>query len=121
MIAIGTLNPIDQIPSAPDTVQVVLIASSSGQAMDWAASSLTQLVRVSMLTTAGALSQCFFNPNSTRASAPSSGLSTGTSTGALPSVPIPSEGRFLQIPSGSTGFSVASLTSGYVSVECWRK
>lgn len=34
MISIGVLHPTDYVPKPPDTVQTLLIAGSSGQAMD---------------------------------------------------------------------------------------
>jgi hypothetical protein len=119
MIAIGAFRPTEGIPQPPDTIQTLLIAASSGQAMDWA-STLTQIVRISMQSTVGAAANCYVSLDSTRAAAPSSGNSTGSTAGTLPSIPVPTVGRFLQKPADSTGFSVAALSSGYVTVECWR-
>lgn len=126
MRAYGALSPIDQIPQPPDTIQTLLIAASSGQAMDWAGSTVgssavaAHLVRLSGVTTAGAAMNFYVALNSTRAAAPSSGLSTGTTGGSLPSVPVIGTREF-QIPPGSTGFSVAALSSGYITAEVWRK
>ena len=118
MLSYGALNPIDQIHGVPDTIQTLLIAGSSGQAMDWA-STLAQLVEFSGVSTLGAAFNFWVNLNTTRASTPSSGTSTGTaSTG----VSVPVQGRrLIQIPAGSTGFSVASLSSGYIQAMVWRK
>ena len=120
----GALSPLDQIEVPPDTVQTLLIAGSSGQAMDWAGSTISstdkgaQLVRFSGVSTAGALLNFWVNLQTTNAAAPSSGLSTQGTTGFC----VPVQGnRYLQIPGGSTGFSVAALSSGYISVEVWKK
>lgn len=124
MRAYGALSPIDQIPLPADTVQTLLIAASSGQAMDWAGSTIgssavgTHLVRFSGVSTAGALMNFWVNLASTQAAAPSSGLSTQGAAG----FGIPVQGsRIFQIPGGSTGFSVAALSSGYVNAEVWQK
>jgi len=118
MLTYQALSPTDQIPGVPDTIQTLLIAASSGQAVDWA-STLAQLVEFAGVSTTGALLNFWVNLNTTRAAAPSSGLSTGTaSTG----VSVPVQGRrVLQIPGGSTGFSVAALSSGYIQALLWRK
>lgn len=129
MRAYGALSPIDQIPLPPDTVQTLLIAASSGQAMDWANSTIgssdvrAHLVRFTGFTTAGAQMNFMANLVSTHAGAPSSGTSitTGTSGGSTGnSIPVLGQGTF-QIPPWSTGFSVAALSSGYVMVEVWKK
>ena len=120
MLSYGVLHPIDLVPSVPDTIQTLLIAGSSGQAMDWA-STLAQIVELSGVSTAGALLNFWVNLTSTRAAAPSSGTSTGT-LGGTTGVAIPVQGRrVMQIPGGSTGFSVAALSSGYVQAVLWRK
>lgn len=129
MRAYAALSPIDQIPLPPDTVQTLLIAGSSGQAMDWASSTVgaadvrAHLVRFTGLTTAGAQLNFSVNLISTHAAAPSSGTSvtTGTTAGSTGNnVPVLGQGTF-QIPPWSTGFSVAALSSGYVMAEVWRK
>jgi len=115
MRAYGVLHPTDLVPLPPDTVNTLLIAGSSGQAMDWPAN--TQIARLSGVTTAGAALNFMANLFSTACSAPSSG-SSASSSGV--NHPVMGSATF-QIPGGSTGFSVAALTSGYVMVECWRK
>lgn len=123
----GALNPIDGIPMPPDTVQTLLIAASSGQAMDWAGSTIgssdaqAHLVRFTGVSTVGADLNFWVSLNSTRAAAPASGLATGTTGGALPNMAVQHGERIMQIPGGSTGFSVASLSSGYITAEVWRK
>lgn len=123
MITIGTLHPTDNIPSPPDTVQTLLIAGSSGQAMDWvgaasAGAGAAHIARFTGVTTAGSMLNFHVNLASTKAAAPSSGLSTQGTTGF--NHPVIGQSAF-QIPAGSTGFSVASLSSGYIQVEVWRK
>lgn len=119
MKAYGALNPIDQISQPPDMVHTMLIAGSSGQAMDWG-STLAQLVRLTGLSTAGAAMNFLVSLNSTKAAAPSSGLSTGSTSGDLVGMVVMSQ-LTVQIPGGSTGFSVAALSSGYVRAEVWKK
>jgi len=125
----GALSPIDQIEQPPDTVQTLLIAAGAPQALDWAnstvgaASAKAQLVRFSGVSTAGATINFTVNLVSTHAAAPSSGTSvtTGTTAGSTGNnVPVHGS-RTFQIPSWSTGYSVALLSSGYVFAEVWRK
>ena len=113
MRAYGALHPTEQVPKPADTVLTLLIAGSSGQAMDWPAG--VDIVCFTGRSTAGAALNFEVNLESTRAAAPSSGTSTIGSTCAYPVIGQ----RFFQVPGGSTGFSVAALSSGYVSAECW--
>lgn len=120
----------DRIPAAPDTVQRLLMTGgSSAQAMDWAGSTIgstaarAHVVRVTGLTTGGAQSALFVDLVSTFAAVPSSGTSitTGTTVGSTGnSLPVFGSREFL-VPTWSTGFSIASLTSGYAIVEVWKK
>lgn len=117
----GALNPIDRISQPADTLFTLLIAGSSGQAADYpvgvSSAGGPQLVRFTGVSTAGALLNFFVDLQSTKAVAPSSGQSTQGS-----SMFIPVQGnREFQIPGGSTGYSVAALSSGYVIAEFWRK
>lgn len=114
MRPIGSLHPRENTPVPADTVVTLLIAASSGQAADWPTD--TNYVRITALTTAGAQLNVHFNAFSTHAAAPSSGTSTQGTTGHQ--TPILGQSAFV-LPS-STGFSVASLSSGYVMVECWK-
>lgn len=118
MRGIGSLHPTEGIPVPSDAVQTMLIASSSGQAMDWPAGAPGGLVRLTGLTTTGAQLNFNVNLESTKAAAPSSGNSSAGSTGFQ--TPVLGEAMF-QIPGGSTGWSVASLSSGYVMAELWKK
>jgi hypothetical protein len=119
----GSLNPLDNISLPPDTVNTLLMTGgSSAQAMDWP-STLSQIVRFTGLTTGGAQFNFMVNLISTHANVPTSGSSvtTGTSAGSTGnSMPVFGAREF-QIPSFSTGFSIAALTSGYVMAEIWRK
>lgn len=122
MRAYAALHPTDQTPLPPDTVQTLLIAGSSGQAMDWT-STLSQLVRFTGLTTGNAQLNFMVNLVSTHAAVPSSGSSvtTGTTAGSTGNnLPVLGS-RTFQVPAWSTGFSVAALSSGYVIAEVWRK
>ena len=125
----GALNPIDQISAPPDTVQTLLIAASSGQALDWAGDTVSaarvgaHLVRFSGWSTAGAAINFVVDLVSTFAAAPTSGssITTGTSVGSTGNrIPVTGT-RMLQIPTWSTGYSVAALSSGYIFAEVWRK
>jgi hypothetical protein len=120
MRAYGALSPIKQIPQPPDTVQTMLIANSSGQAMDWG-STLAQLVRFTGISTALPAIPINFvvNLRTTQAGAPSSGSSISTNSSGSNILVIGS--RTLQIPGGSTGWSAAAVSSGYVIAEQWRK
>lgn len=126
--AIGLQHPNELLmPQPPDSVQTLLIASSSGQAMDWMSTGSTAaanadaagitIVRFTGMSTAGALLNFLVNLFSTACAAPSSG-SSNSSTGT--NHPVLGSGLF-QVPSGSTGFSVAALSSGYVMMEGWRR
>lgn len=129
----AALNPIDKIPQPPDVVQTLLLAASAGQALDWpnstggaasaASSAGAQLVRYSGMTTANLPLHFMVNLVSTHAAVPSSGTSatTGTTAGSTGnSIPVLGSREF-QIPTWSTGWSAAALTSGYVFAEIWRK
>ena len=114
---VGSLHPSEGVPLPPDTVQTLLIAGSSGQALDWP-STLVDFVRITAVSTVGAQLNTFVNLTSTKAAAPSSGTSTEGSTGF--GVPVLGQGMF-QIPGASTGWSVAALSSGYVMAEVWSR
>lgn len=123
----GTLsaNEIASVP--PDTVQTLLIAASSGQALDWLSSGSTaftnaaqgyvNIVRISGFTTAGAVMNFIVDLFSTAASAPSSGSSFSSTS----SRSVVMGSRVFEIPGGSTGWSVAALSSGYIICEQWRR
>lgn len=118
----GTRDMLDSVPQSPDTVFTALIGPAAPAAFDWGTSQ-AQLVQFTGHSSAGAVLQFYVNVLSTNAAVPSSGSSvtTGTSNGA-PGNNLPVNGqRMVQIPGGSTGFSVAALSSGYIFAEVWRK
>lgn len=116
---IGVLHPTDFIPIIPDQIQTMLIAGSSGQAMDWPSGTTAgAIVRLTGQSTAGVLINFQVNLNSTKAAAPSSGSSTEGTTGF--GVTVVGQASF-QVPGSSTGWSAASLTSGYITAEVWKK
>lgn len=121
MRSIGIQHPQDFGPVPPDTVLTLLIAGSSGQAMDWPSGSTAGcLVRASGVSTAGALLNFMLNLQSTHASAPASGSSVAT-TAIGSNFPVVGGPGMFQLPGNSTGFSVAALSSGYVMLEMWKK
>jgi hypothetical protein len=107
-------------PPPPDLVTTLLIAASSGQSMDWPSGSTQdgRVVRLTGQSTVGAAINFYVNLESTKAAAPSSGNSTLGTTGFVH--PVMGSG-FFQVPGASTGFSVAGLTSGYITVEYWKR
>lgn len=111
----GARSPTELIPVPPDTVNTLLIAGSSGQSMDWPAGA--QIVRLTGQSTTGASMNFWVNLFSTAATVPATGSSV-SSSGVNHTVMT---SHTFQVPGGSTGFSVAALSSGYISVECWRK
>lgn len=120
MRSYGSLHPTEQVPLPPDTVNTMLLAGGTAQAMDWPAD--TEIVRLTGLTTAGAQFNFMVNLFSTAAAIPSSGSTSSTSGSTGVSHPVLGEATF-QIPGGSTGFSVIGHTgsSGYVYAQCWQK
>lgn len=129
----GAMSNTDKIPVPPDTVQTLLLAASVNQAFDWpnstggaaanAAANRSQIVRFTFHTTGGVAMAGMVNLFSTFANAPASGSSatTGTSAGSTGnSVPVLGSGQY-QIPGYSTGWSAASISSGYCIAEIWTK
>lgn len=133
MRSYSVLSPTFPQPQPPDNVSTLLLAAGVGQALDWtnstggagsAASSVgAQIVRFTGMSTANAPILFMVNLVSTHANVPTSGTSatTGTSVASTGnSIPVWGSREF-QIPSWSTGWSAAALTSGYVIAETWRK
>ena len=109
-------NPIN-FPLPPDTVNTI-IAGTTAQAMDWPTD--TQLVRLSGISTGGALMNFYVNMFSTAAALPSSGSTSSTAGTTGVSHPIQGSAIF-QVPANSTGFSVIARSSGYIHAECYQK
>ena len=133
MRSYGALNPIDQIPMPPDTVETKLLASSVAESFDWAGSTEgssefgAHIVRFTGFTTppsSVAVPLAFMvNLISTHALNPAEGSSvtTGTSVGSTGNnIPVYGTKTF-QVPSWSTGYSMISLGAGYVFAEIWKK
>jgi hypothetical protein len=118
MRSISMLHPNDGIPVPPDTVCTLLIAGSSGQAMDWPSGS--NIIRATGVTTVGAALNFMVNLFSTQCAAPASGSSAATAASSGVNHPVNGSGMF-QVPGASTGFSVAALSSGYIMIECWKR
>ena len=119
MRQIGTLHPTDFTPVMPDTTQTLLIAGSSGQAIDMpSGSSQGCIVRFSGMSTSGGTLNFFIGLGTTKAAAPSSGNSTDGTTGF--GSPVMGAGAF-QMFGASTCWSAAALSSGYIIAEFWKK
>lgn len=123
----GVLHPTDLVPAPPDTVQTFLLTGgSSAQGIDWqtstgavanAGAAGVHIARFTGMSTAGTQFNFMVNLFSTGAIVPTSGTSV-SSSGV--SHPVYGQATF-QIPGGSTGYSVAALSSGNVVVEQWHK
>lgn len=123
----GKLHPTDATPVPASTVITVLLTGgSSAQSVPWyndsgvaaatAAAAGVGLVRVTPVSTAGGSFFCMIDLVSTGAAVPTSGVTIDTTSSAPVTTP-----REFQVPGGSTGFSVAALTSGHAIIECWKK
>lgn len=110
----GALQPTHLVYTPPDTVQTIILAAGTAQAIDY--STGTHIVRLTGMTTANAQYNFYFNPTSTGAVIPSSGTSTNSTAINLPIL----GSRAYQIPISSTGYSLVANTSGYVVAECWK-
>ncbi len=115
----GTLHPTENANQAPDTTQTLLLAAGVAQSLDWP-STLSQLVRITAMSTLGVAMGVCVSLNSTRATAPSSGTSTGTTGGSLPNMAVMGQGTF-QIPAGSTGWSAGASAPGYIVAEVYKQ
>lgn len=134
MRSYGSPNLGNLIPPPPDTVATfIMTGGSSAQASDWFSTAGTalalagttggpQLVRFTGITSAGSsLFNFMVNLFSTLAqAAPASGTTVGMGASSGVSHPVMQQGMF-QVPGGSTGYSIAAVSSGVVYVEMWRK
>lgn len=124
----GILQPTAFAELPPDTVTTLLMVAGTAQAMDWLSSGSTAvanagaagagIARFSFVSTPGTSAvRGILNPACTNASSHTSGTSIASS-----GVNIPVDGsRTIQVPGGSTGFSVFSSTACFCVVEQWRK
>jgi len=118
----GAMNPTDQIGLPADTLTTFLLTGgSSAQAADMPSGAAGGLARITSFTTAGAAFLAFACWESTRAAVAAAGTTNSSATSSgVTALPIQYQ-QLVQVPGGSTGFSVAAFTSGYVQVEFWRK
>lgn len=127
MRAIGTLHPTDGAPTPPDTVSSILLAAATAQAMDMpSGAKMAVLTGISTGNSTAALAvplPFYVNMFSTAAAIPSSGTTSATNTSAgSTGVSFPIIGqRTIQVPGGSTGFSVVAPSSGWVHIEWYGK
>lgn len=117
----GTLHPTERATMPPDTCVTLSPAASSAAAADWPAGA--NMVELRGITTGGAQLNFYVNMHSTLVAYPGAGTTSATGTSAGSSgISIPVLGqRTLQIPGGSTGFSVISPTSGLIHAEVWKR
>jgi hypothetical protein len=114
MKSIGNNHSNFNVP--PDTVNTILLAAATAQAMDYPTG--TALVRLTGITTGGSQLNFYANAQSTAVVVPSSGSSATTSTTGN-SVPVLGTRDFAV--ASSTSFGLIAPTSGYVHVECWKR
>ena len=119
MRQIGSLHPTESVPVQADTQQIILLAANTPQAMDWAvgSSNIGKIVRLTGLSSAGAQFNFLVNLQSTFANIPTTGTST---LGSTYGTPVLGQGLF-QVGGGSTGWSAAAQSSGYVIAEIWKQ
>jgi hypothetical protein len=128
MRQIGMLHNTQGVPVPPDQVTTfIMTGGSSAQASDWISSGSTaapnaqtagvHIIRIIGQTTLSGPFGVFVNLMSTGAAIPASGTSVASS-GVNHAVNV---SQMFQIPGGSTGYSIAAFSSGYVTVEQWRK
>lgn len=118
MRGIGSLHPTEGITITPEVV-AVLVPSSAGVtiAQDYPAGSASASSRPHIMLLSGQVG-FFFQDGTTGASVPATNGTTPGST--LNSVYIEKTAMY-QIPGGSTGYSVAFPTTGFVTVEFFRR
>lgn len=120
--AYGSVNPLDDVPVPPDTVTTFLLTGgSSAQAADFPTGAAGGIMRVTPFTEVGGAFLAHLCIGSTRAAVATAGTTNSiAASSGVSALPIPSQSRF-QVPGGSTGYSVAALSSGFVQVEYWKK
>lgn len=123
MRGIGWLHSNEQVSVPADTHSALLLAAATGGALD--VPSGAALVRLTGLTTAGALLNFFANLGSSKAQAPTSSVTAGSTGSTDLNIPMPNGGGFIfQLPGGTAGSSVISCfaaTSGIVVAEWWNR
>lgn len=108
-----------QVPVAPDTVLSLLLTAATAQAFDYPTG--CDLVRVTPGSTATGFETIYFNPASTAATVPTTAGAVTTASSGLNIAVSLGDSKMFQIPGGSTGFSLVSVSSLAVSVEFWSR
>ena len=118
----ATSHPTEAGPAPTDAIAFLVLSAGTAQAVDYPSG--TEIVRLSGMTTAGAVLGFVVNINTSGAAlgssvVPSSGVTTATSQ---QNVICPAGWSLTyQLPGGSTGFSVVAGAAGYVSAEFWGR
>lgn len=119
----GSINPLANVPTPPDTITSILLAAAVGQAIDYPSGA--KMVEISARSSDGTTktpAPVYINFFSTLAAIPSSGTTSATNTSAGStgvSVPV-FETKTYQVP-GATGLSVIAPTSCWVHLAWWNK
>lgn len=123
MRGIGWLHPSEQASVPADTQTSILMTAATAAVM--AVPSGAGMVRLSGLSTAGALLNFYVNLQSSVAAAPTSDASAGTTNSSSLQIPcVNGGGQYYQLPGGTAGSSVIGLfspTSGYIVAEWWKR
>lgn len=110
MRSLQTQHPQDFGPPAPDTVHTFVMAAGVAQAADYPSTGLARYMAING-TAPG-----FIHYTSTAVAVPTTSVTSGSSGVEL----FGTADDFRKIPAGSTGYSVVSPTTGYVSVSFWN-
>jgi hypothetical protein len=109
--SLATQHPQDFAPPAPDTVHTFVMAAATAQAADFPSTGEAHYMSING-TVAG-----FIAYGSTAVAIPSTSVTSGSSgIEAFSGAP----GFNRRIPSGSTGYSIITPTSGYVTASFWN-
>lgn len=123
MRGIGWLHSNEQVPNPSDTQTALLLAAATGAIMNVPAGAA--MVRLSGLTTAGALLNFYANLLSSAAQAPTTSVVSGSTASTDLNIPcLNGGGQFFQLPGGTLGSTVISLfapSSGIVVAEWWKR
>lgn len=123
MRGIGWLHPSEQSSVPADTQNCILMAAATAAAL--AVPAGAGMVRLTGMTTAGALLNFFANFLSSAAQAPTSSVTAGSSGSTDLNVPfVNGGGSYYQLPGGTAGSSVIGLfsyTSGVIVAEWWKR
>ena len=110
MRTLGTMHPTDN-PVAPDYVlTLVVTVASSARVFDWPAGTKYAVFGRDVAT-------MFVNYGSTAAAYPTSSPTTPATTGSSACLEVNPTIR--AIPGGSTGGSIISPTTGFVTIGCY--